>query len=148
MKLYNYIIIMVTMMVILELVGISTGFGQTLSLIGIDINPTNGSVTSVDVHGSKLFDVFFGNLNGLFALTLAAAGSIVVGLLGKYYDTNLLILPAVIWVATTFVGTFGSLMILALNSHQNWFVGIVCTIFVPLQIGFLMAAVDWFGGDR
>lgn len=146
MKMFNYIIIMIAMMLFLEFTGIHTGVNSTLSAIGVNINQEDSSVIEAGVDNSTFFKKVFDS-SGIFALLLAG-GAIIVGLFGKQFDTSLVIVPMVIYIGTTFISTFGFLLVYTIALNQNWLTALVCTIFIPLEVGFIISVIDWFGGDR
>lgn len=144
MKLGAYLMMLVGMMIFLELVGISTGIGQTLGVFGININSQNGQVTSADIENSSFWDTLFGNA-GILVL-LAAGGAVIIGLFAKSYDTSLVILPFVIAVGGWFISTFWIIINYVVQLNETWMTSLVATIFGVLAIGFVMALVDYFSG--
>ena len=141
MKLGGWMIMLTAMMLFLSIVGIPTGVSGILDKIGITLNVDDETVNA-DIESSTFWYYF------MAALTAVAAGAIIVGFFAKGYDTSLIILPLVIWIAGAFIGTFWIIIqYTAQNSGgQYWMTSIVTLIFSVLAIGFIMACMDYFAG--
>jgi len=144
MKLWNYIILLVTMMIFLEFVGIPTGLSATLENFGISINPATANLITADLESSNFFDRIFGNTGVL--IILLGGGAIIVGLFAKSYDTSLVILPLIVLIGTLFASTFWTIIKYTQALGQSWMTALIATIFVPLGIGFIWSCVEFFRG--
>lgn len=144
MKLWNYIVLMLSLMIFLEFVGLQTGLSTTLSNFGVEFND-NSELISGDLENSGFFSQIFGSTGILIVLISTGVGAVVVGLFAKSYDTSLVVLPLVIWVGTLFASTFWSI-IQYVPEEQKWMTALIATIFIPLGAGFLWSCVEFFRG--
>jgi hypothetical protein len=148
MKVWNYMMIMLTMMIFLAFVGLPVSGGDTvLSLVGVSINSTNGILENGDVSNSDWFNLLFNESTGL--IVLAGLGTaIIVGFFTRQFDWRLVL----IGFFTSFVIKFASvgwgIITLAKDTGETWLVGIVATIFIPLTVMFIFSIVEWFGGTE
>ena len=143
MKLWNYIVIMLTMMIFLEFLGIVTGISIVLDKFNITINPNTHELVNSDIVSSTFYGWIFASAGILMALS--AGGAIIVGLFAKSYDPSLVVLPAIISVGTLFAGTFYSL-ISYVQDYDPWATKIIALIMLPLAAGFLWSCVEFFRG--
>lgn len=141
MKLGNWMVMIVAMIIFLEFMGIPTGLGVILNSFGITIN---SGVVNAGLDNSSFWGEIFG-ASGIFIL-LAAGGAIIVGLFAKSYDTSLIILPLIIIIGGLFIVTFGTIILYIQALNVQWMTMLVTTIFGALGVGFIMSCVDYFAG--
>ena len=144
MRLGEWLILLVGMMIVLEFFGIPTGLSGTLTQFGIDINPVTSELINADIENSSFFSWIFGNAGILILVSGGAA--VIVGLFAKGYDTSLVILPLVISVGTLFASTSWFIIKYAQSINQDWITMLIATIFIPMGIGFIWSCVDYFAG--
>ena len=148
MKMENYLVLFVTMMIFLEFVGIPTGLSGTLATFGVHINDNthNLMVAESSFENSDYYAWIFGAAGIL--VILAGVGAVVVGFFAKGYDPSLVVLPLVISVGTLFASTafFILTYVNALPGSPSWAVKLIAIIFIPLTIGFLWSCVKFFRG--
>ena len=145
MKMQEYVIMFITMIIFLEFAGVPTGFSATLEQFGINWNENTHQLVSADLENSGFWDEIFSSSSGILIL-LVGVGAIVVGLFAKSYDTSLIILPFVIYIGGLFTLTSWTIIKYAQTLGQNWITLLVATIFIPLGIGFILSCVDYFAG--
>jgi uncharacterized membrane protein len=145
MKVWNYMAIMLTMMVFLYFLGFNpAGTSSVLSSAGVVIDPTTGELITGDVANSTWFDMFFG---GLGILTLAlTGGAIIIGLFTKSFEWKLVVLPFFTFFVFKFLSFGWGIVQLAKDTGESWLVAIIATIFIPLTIMFGVSIIEWFGG--
>ncbi len=147
MKLQIWLIMLVGMMLFMQFSGFHTGLTGTLETVGIEIETVNSTLvsdgSSQGIDNSSLWNKIFGT-SGILVL-LAGGALIAIGLFARGYDPSLIYVPFIIFVATTFIGTFWSVIIFAQNTGDTWVIAIVTTLFIPMGISFAMACVDYFG---
>jgi len=143
-KLGEFVVLLLTMMVVLEFVGIPTGLSTTLSNFGVTINPATAQLINADLGNSTFWTYIFGN-TGILILLLGG-GAIIVGLFAKSYDTSLIILPLVTTTATLFISTFWSIIKYTQVLGQDWMTALIATIFIALGAAFVWSCVDYFAG--
>lgn len=146
MKVWNYMMIMLTMMVFLYFLGFNpAGSGSILEDTGISINSTTGELISGDIANSTWFNELFSPIDGILFL-VGIGGAIIVGLFTRQFEWKITLLP----FFTTFVGKFvafgWSVMTLALDTGQSWLIAVFATVFLPLTAMFVFSIVEWFGG--
>ena len=145
MKLWNYMVMLVAMMIFMEFVGIPTGLSLVLNTVGININPVTHELINADIESSSLFNWIFAATGVL--VVLAGGAAVIVGLFAKSYDTSLVILPAIISVGGLFAGTFGFVIQHISSYGDSWATKIVVIIFGTLGVGFLWSCVEFFRGS-
>lgn len=144
MKLGEYVIVLLTMMVVLEFVGVPTGLSTTLNNYGIYINPATSELISADLGASGFWDYLLGNSGVL--LLLLGAGAIIVGFFAKGYDVSLAILPIITTTAFLFISTFWSVISYVQQLNELWMTSLIATIFIGLGAGFIWSCIDYFAG--
>ena len=138
MKLGEWTMIIVVMIVFLELMGITTGLG-ILTNFGISV--IDGNVASANMEGT-----YFWALVLAILATVSAGGAVVIGLFAKSYDTSLVIVPLITGTILIFGSTFFSLMSIPEISEVVWMSNIISIIFIGMGVAFLWSAVDYFAG--
>lgn len=148
MKVWNYMMIMLVMMIFLYFIGIPLdGSSATLSTMGISINSTSGELNDADVGGSDWFDALFDPTSGL--IILAGLGTaIIVGFFTKQFDWKLVLGGFFTAFVVKFVSVGISIVNLAKDTGESWLVAIIATIFLPLTVMFIYSVVEWFGGTQ
>lgn len=144
MKIWNYIVIMITMLIFLEFVGFHTTAGGILGTVGININNQTSTLESGDVTQS----IFYTSLFGIGAILIAifTGGAIIVGLFTKQFDWKIVLLPFMTGTVVLFVSTGIQIVQFAQGTGQGWLTAIIATIFLPLTVGFVFSFVEFFAG--
>ena len=116
MKLGGWLVMLTVMTLFLSLIGLSIPLLNPINeAIGIQINETSSEVISADLESSGFWSRLFGEASfSLFGveftagilIVLLGAGALAVGLFARGYDTSLIILPFVVFVAGLFISTF------------------------------------------
>ncbi len=140
MKIWNYIVIFITLFMFLEFVGFPMGFASTLSYFGITM--VDSQLVSADIASSALYSYLFGTVG----ILILAGGAVIIGLFSKSFDVNLILLPVITTVLVKFVSAGWIIVKYAQETGQSWLTGIVAMIFIPFTIGYIVAAVEWFRG--
>jgi len=156
MKLGGWIMMLTVMILFLSLMGLTIpGLNPISQSMGITINESSSQITSVDVESSSLWNKLFGTaaftvlgveITGGILLVLLGTGAVVVGLFAKGYDTSLVILPFIVFIAGLFISTFSSIIVYTIGEGSAWMTSIVSILFVGLAVGFIMSCVDYFVG--
>lgn len=151
MKVWNYVAIMLGMIIFLYFLGfdLTSSGTELLTDTGITINSTNMSQSTIDVAGSNWFTKLFDKVDGLVVL-LGLGGAIIIGLFGKTLDWKLVLgVPFFSIFGIKFVRVGWSIVQLAQSTGEDWLVGIVITIFGVLTAMFVFSVFEWFaGGDN
>ena len=144
MKVWNYMAIMLTMMIFLYFLGFNpAGTKDTLGDIGIEVNETTGELVEGDVANSNWFNDLFNLTDGIIAI-IGVGGAIIVGLYGKTFDWKLVLLPFFTVFVVKFVSFGWSVVQLA---DEIWLQAIIATVFLPLSGMFLFSVIEWLGGS-
>jgi len=144
MKVWNYIIIFTTMFIFLEFIGFPLGFASTLQYFGVNIDSASHTLISSDLSSSGFYNFIFGTGGILVALGLG--GAVIVGVLTRSFDVNLVLLPLTVSVLIKFVQATWLITKYAMETGENWLVMIVATIFIPLGIGYIFSLAEFFRG--
>jgi hypothetical protein len=144
MKLGAYVIMLLTMMIVLEFVGVPTGLSTTLESFGITINQNTSELINADIESSSIWANLF--LEGSGILIVVLAGTAVIGLFARGYDTSLVVLPFVITIATLFGGTFWAVIKYTQSFNETWMTATIATLFVAIGAGFIWSCIDYFAG--
>ena len=147
MKVWNYMMIMLTMMLFLAFVGFPIAAGNSiLATIGIQVNSTTGTLVTGDVGNSQWYDYLFNPTTGLL-LVVGISGAVIVGFFTKQFDWKLVVVGFLISFVAQFAAVGLSIVQLAVTTEQDWLVAIVATIFLPLTAMFIFSIVEWFAGS-
>ena len=155
MKLGQWVVIILTMIVVLEFMGIATGINSTLKVFGININEDTHQLDTLDVESSNFWAKLFGAEDFTIAgitfsagvlLVLLGGGAVIIGLFAKGYDPSLVILPIIVFVAGMLISTFWSVIKIVQYFGEPWATNLITTIFAGLAIGFIFACIDYFAG--
>jgi len=139
MKLGEWTVVILTMILFLELFGITTGLGVILSQFGIATE--NGVVTDADLEGSSIWTEILAAL-----AVVAVGGAVIIGLFAKSYDTSLVIAPLILFVVGIFGSTFFSIISIPEISDVVWIKNIISILFIGMGGAFVWSAVDYFAG--
>lgn len=145
MKLGGWLVMLSAMVIFLTIMGIPTGLTSIFNFMGLNISPITSSITSLDTESSTFWDYLFKDGVGILVL-LGVAGTILIGLFGKGYDTSLVYAPFIVSMALIYIGLFASVFDYIKLIGVGWMTTLVGFVLALLGIGFLMACADYFGG--
>ena len=147
MKVWNYMAIMLTMMVFLFFLGYHPVTGEeVLNDVGININSSTGELISGDISNSNWFDDLFNLTDGLILLAGAVA-TLVVGFWTRSFEWKISLSGFFTVFVIKFISFGWSIVQLAKDTEETWLIGIIATIFLPLTAMFIVSIVEWFGGS-
>lgn len=151
MKVWNYLFIAITMMLVMTFLGFQLGgFTQLFNLLHITYQPDTGTMTNVTLSASSLFSQLFGNnsdINGILLALVGAGGAVVVGLFARVNIENLILLPFITGTIVLFVEAFVSIMNIAIATFPAWASAVILVIFIPFTVGFIVAMAEFFRGS-
>lgn len=142
MKIGEFCVVIITMIIFLEFMGIPTGLDMITDSYGFIMG--DGQLTSADMESSSFFNDIFGLTGAL--IVLAGAGAVIVGFFAKGYDVSLVILPIIIATATLFAGTFWTITSHVQELEQVWATNLVTIIMGGIGVAFIWSCVDYFAG--
>ena len=145
MKLGEFCVVILVMIVFLEFVGIPTGLSTIAQSYGIEINPATSQLTNADMGNSESYLYLFGTGIGVLVI-LATAGAVIVGLFAKTYDVSLIILPLVISTAGIFITTFWTIILYVQGFNQVWATNLITIIMGGIGVAFIWSCVNYFAG--
>lgn len=147
MKVWNYMMIMLTMMIFLSFLGLApTGTTEILNNMSIGVNTTTGDVQG-DLTSSGWFNFLFNATTGAL-LAIGIGGAVIVGFFTKSFDWRIVLIGFFTAFVAKFVSMGWSMIQLAQSTGQTWLVWIIFTVFVPLTAMFIFSIVEWFGGTE
>ena len=143
MKVWNYIIIMLTMVIFLTFTGFTPSASPTSNLsIGFNVTSETNPV-SVDFQNSSWYQSM------ILALIAGSVGAVAIGLFTKQFEWKLVILTPMLALAGLFISVGWSIVQLAISTGEGWLVAVIATIFIPFMVGFGISVMEWFaGGDN
>ena len=134
-KMFNYVILLVGLSIFLGLGGLDTGAGRLLDLISYN-NPS----------GFSLANLFLGAITVFTASIGASAGGIIIGYLATNNTESALKAGFVTLITTAAVSDMISLIVYFKAIEVSWVGYIISTLFFVLIAGFVMSAIEWWGG--
>lgn len=144
MRIGEFCVVILTMIIFLEFIGISTGLTAITTNYGVEINDTTGELISADIENSTSYSYLFGLTGILVALGLS--GAVVVGFFTKSFDTSLVILPLIVTTAGLFMKTSWTIISHVQELSQAWATNVITIIFVGIGVAFIWSCVDYFRG--
>jgi hypothetical protein len=146
MKVWNYMALMLTMMVFLFFLGFNpAGSKEVVSTTGIQINQTNGELIEGDISNSEWYNNLFNLTDGIL-VALGIAGAVFVGFFTKSFDWRIALSGFFLDFVIKFLSLGWSIVSMARDTGETWLIGIVATIFLPITAMFIMSIVEWFAG--
>lgn len=147
MKMWNYMAIMLTMMVFLFFLGFNpSGSSSIVSDTGIQINQTTAELIEGDISNSTWYNKLFNLTDGLIVVAGLGA-AIIVGFLTKTFDWKIALSGFITTFVIKFVSFGWSIVSLAQDIGETWLIGVVATIFLPLTVMFIVSIFQWYGGS-
>lgn len=147
MKVWNYMAIMLVMMVVLTFMGFApAGSQDVLQSVGININQSTSTLISGDVANSNWFDKLFNTSSGLIVVA-GFSTAIIVGLFTRQFEWKLVLVGFFTSFVLLFISFGKGIIQLAQSTGENWLIAVVATIFLPLTAMFVFSIVEWFGGS-
>jgi len=149
MKVWNYVFISVTLMLVLTFLGIKTGLTPLLDLIGFSYNIETQTFGNMTISNSNITDTLFGGsgLAGILAALAISAGAVIVGLFAKASTENLILLPFITGTLVLFIQTFAGIINYSIGTFPVWMSAVIIVIFVPFTLGFIIALAEFFRGS-
>ena len=142
MKLGEFCVMILVMIIFLQFMGIPTGLEAITQSYGLNVNETNGQLTSADIGNSSSFSYLFGAAGILILLSIG--GAVIVGFFTRSFDTSLVILPLVTTTAILFISTFWTIIQHVQNLNQVWATNVVTIIMGGIGVAFIWSSVDYF----
>jgi hypothetical protein len=148
MKVWNYMAIMLGMIIFLTFMGfdLTSSSTELLNDTGVYINSTDMGQSNIDISDSSWFSKLFDKVDGLVVL-LGLGGAIIIGLFGKTLDWKLVLgVPffSIFGIKFARVGFF-----MAQLTDEAWLKGIIITIFGVLTVMYIFSIFEWFAsGDN
>ena len=150
MKLWNYIFMIITMILFFQFMGWSSVTTSPISnFTGINMtNVTDGGVSHIEIKGFNISVSYFKDyLFSALLLTLLGSG-IAIGLFAAGQG-DIAIKAGI--ASALFVGFISSLYIPLTKGFalgiSSWAMGILAMIFIPFTVGFFFALIDWVVGS-
>lgn len=140
MKVWNYVVLTVGLIFLIQIAGIPMGLNYLLSNFGIVVAEDN-TLTQI-LTNSSLYLAIFGSAGILVGIVAA----LVIGTFTRSSPENYIILPIITGTFVTYIGAFTGIINYAIGLDQTWITYIVAAIFIPLTVGFIISLVEFFRG--
>ena len=149
MKVWNYMFIMLTMMIFLSFIGMApTGSQAILGNMSVVVNSTTGELVESDLASSSWSDYLFNPTTGKLLL-IVIAGAVIVGFFSKQFDWRLVLIGFFTSFVAQFISMGWSMIQVAKDTvGGEWLIPIIATIFLPLTAMFIFSVIEWFGGTE
>lgn len=134
MKVFTYLILMITITLLTNFFGFNTGSQAVLNIIGVDF--ANGTVSITNSQ-------FYTSIAAIILVSIV--GGLIIGAFTRSAPENYLIFP-ILATLVLFVQSFTGVISYAMASGNQWAAGILVVIFVPLTVGFLLSLIEFFRG--
>jgi len=145
MKVWNYVYIALTMMLILQFSGFQTGFSGIFSFINVEFNADN-TIHSVGLSFSNFVNYIFAESGWLdvligagIALGLYASGKPDIAIKAGFASAIFASFVPTLYFAITYALELGL---------SGWAVAILGVIFIPFSIMFLFALIEYVVGGN
>lgn len=133
MKLYTYIIVLMTMSIILPYAGIESGVGKLLESTGLLDNPQDFSSSN-----------FYTTL--LVIITGAIGATIVVGYFTQQSSETILMVPFAL-LLLFFVVDYVSIWTYVASTYPDSFIRyILAPVLISLIVGYVISLAEWWRG--
>lgn len=143
MKVWNYVYISLTMILILTFAGFETAFTNIFTYFGLSFNanytvsalsfPTSGLITFFASIGTGWLAVLVG---GVVSVGLFISGRSDIAIKAGFATTVLVMfIPVVVYPITYSIDKFA-----------GWVTAILTVIFIPYSVGFIVALVEFVAG--
>lgn len=137
MKVFNYIVITLGLMLLLEFSGINvTGLNLANWGLGTD---------GINANNSSFYNYLFGSGIGILMIAAVGAG-IVAGFLTGGKSENFIILPLIGIHLVLLVSSWVNIIKFSQSNYPSWIFPIIIIIFGPLTVGYIFSLVEFFGG--
>lgn len=143
MKVWNYVVIMLGLIIVLQIAGFDTGSTEIFGLVGLSFSDITGDITSVTLSASNFFDALFGNTGLLIGLGI---GAIIAGLFTRAKPENLILLPLITGTLTLFIQASNAILTLIIGTGDAWLAAILVIFLLPFTLGFVLALAEFFRG--
>lgn len=141
MKLGEFCVVLLVMVMFLQFMGFQTGAEVIATSYGINIS-SSGELNNADIGNSSSYLFIFGVGAGI--LILISGAVVVVGFITRSYDPSLVILPLITATATLFAGTFWTMILYVKNLGQPWATALITIIMGGMGVAFIWSCVDYF----
>ncbi len=152
MKVWNYVVIMVGILLGMHVLGISgTGATEVFNATGIQTNNSDadfGTFNSNIFSVSGFFNNLFSNTGALIGILVGlGAAAIAAGLTGGRYSVeNFVLVPFITVTLVLFVQAFLGIINDAIATGQTWVAVIIVMLLTPFMVGFVVALAEFFRG--
>ena len=137
MKVFNYMILIVTLCSLLAIAGISTGLDGILTIFGLSV--AGGATTSTSTFWNAIF--------GSAGILIGIGTGIIIGAVTRSTPENFIILPLITGTLGLTIDTFVKIINYSKTFGAfNWVYGIVFVIFGALMVGYVLSMVEFFRG--
>jgi len=135
MKAYNYSIIILGMLLLLEFGGITVGT-NLLSIVGIGTD-------SFGFSTSNFWNFIFGS-GGI--LIVGIGTGLIVGVLTRSSPENFIILPFITSILILFIQGFYGIVNYSISNNPAWISSIIILILAPSTVGYAFSLLEFFRG--
>ena len=135
MKAFNYSIMVLGMLLLLEFGGITVGT-NLLSIVGVGTD-------SFGFTTSNFWNFIFGS-RGI--LVIGVISSLLVGFFTRTSPENYILLPFIIFILIVFLQGFVGIINYSIANHPSWISGLIILILAPITVGYAFSLAEFFRG--
>lgn len=148
MKLWNYVFIMMGVIILLHYAGVETSLDPIFNLFGVGFN-TDNTLQNVTLSSSAVYNGLFdtrAGLTGLLAALVVATSALIIGTFAKFSGENLAMLPFITGTLVLFITTIQGVLTQTIAMGNTVVTGIVSLLLIPLGVGLFIALLEFFRG--
>lgn len=135
MKVWNYVIISIGMVLLFKFAGIDYGATAIIDLFGI-------TTSEMAIGTSAFWDSVFSSSGILIGIT----AGIVIGAFTRTSPENYIILPIITGTLGGLIQSFVGIVAYSSANYASWVSGIILLIMAPFTAGYILALVEFFRG--
>lgn len=146
MKVWNYVFISITLMLILSFLGYNTGATPLLNVIGFNYTESSQEIR-LTTSDSPIMEALFGGstTQGILTALIGLGGALIAGFFARAQLENIILLSFITTTLVAFIQTWVGIFLLT-ALFPLWVKAIFAVIIVSFISGYIIALAEWFRG--
>lgn len=135
MKIWNYLIISIGMVLLFKFAGIDYGATAIIDLFGV-------STTGISTGTSA----FWNSILGSSGILIGIVAGVIIGAFTRTSPENYIILPLITGTLGGLIQAFVGIVTYSVANYSGWVSGIIILLLAPFTAGYIFALVEFFRG--